>query len=610
MNNQRFTIADFTNNADAVARLVRAEQVFTLLNRQLVVPTECVALVWSDGDQPHIVHAGRTIEAGGAREVLFVRTTPFNLDYEFPAAGSKDGFACSAAVQCDVQVIPDRAELASFRRTILGGRSSVQREDLQRHCEEVVRTALAAFAASRPAGELLQPVTWDAFDAALAEHFKPLGFASGLMLGRDPRVTFASPAFEQSRRTAEAEEQRRRRLEADEKRRTAAAEARKKHLTELGELLEQLNRTAAQQPGMSTADLIKTFDPVRRGVLYEGLIAQPSTLKATQAILVVAGDELLWFDPAKLAQPMRRLKLASEAGPLRSVRIARDDDVLLVGARRGVHIVDVDGRLKHTCPAAPGVEPRGGFNSAVLVGDYVYATHSEIGLARWRRQSVAPAGSPPSQGGAGGGLESPAVPSPDGGMVQELCLSELTTGAKAVRDVQLDDAGRLWFSADARVIGWQPDGADPPIAVSQPAVVTALLVADGRIHAGLEDGRIIRWDVADSSRIDMLRGPTDQAVHSLCWTAGGGVPRLLIADGRPQLDCQVLRDAYLGTYACDQRLLWGQAAEDCIVGVNDRRDHLFLWRPDSPQRPEAGVSVGRLCGRSIQDVALLPSPSR
>ena len=193
-------------------------------------------------------------------------------------------------------------------------------------------------------------------------------------------------------------------------------------------------------------------------------------------------------------------------------------------------------------------------------------------------------------------------------MVHELCLANVTAGTRAVRNVQLDDAGRLWFSADRRVVGWSPDESAPPILLPAPAVVTALLVADGRVHAGLDDGRVVRWEIADPSQMETLRGPADHAVHSLCWTAGGGIPRLLVADGRPQLDYQVLGDAYLGTYACDQRLRWGLAAEDCILGVNDRRDQLFLWQPDSPQQPAACVSIGRLCGRSIQDITLLPSP--
>ena len=593
----RFDIAAFVRRPDAVARLVRADEVFSLRIRQLVLPTECVALVWGDGDQPFTVHAGRAVEAGAAREFLLVRTVPFTLGYDIAGLASKDGYACSAAVQMTVQVVPDRAELAAFRRSVLGSLNEANIADLTRHCGEVVSTALAAFAKAHDAAELLQPATWDAFDPVLAEHFKPLGFESGLALGRDPRVAFLSPAYQQARRTAEAEEHRQKRQEADQRLRQAAAEARKKELAEVGTLLDQVKRLPAENPAASIADVIKMFDPAQRGALYEGLVALPQPARRTQAILLVAGDELLWFDPADLAKPTRRLSLASEAGPLRSVRLARQGDkaVLLVGARRGVHVVDANGGLGHTYLAAPGIEPRGGFNSSVLRGDDLCATHSEIGLACWKL--------------ARGEPETPAsdsMPALRLGMPAEPRLADVTAGAKIIRDVQLDDAGRLWFSMDSRVVGWSPDESGPPTLLAAPVVVTALVVAAGRVYGGLDDGRIIAWDIADPTATETLRGPTGQAVQSLDWTSGGGIPRLLIADGRPQLDYQVLGDAYLGTYACNQRLRWGLAAEDCLVAVNDRRDLLLLWHPDDAQRPAASVSIGQLCGRSIQDVILLP----
>jgi len=50
---------------------------------------------------------------------------------------------------------------------------------------------------------------------------------------------------------------------------------------------------------------------------------------------------------------------------------------------------------------------------------------------------------------------------------------------------------------------------------------------------------------------------------------------------------------------------WAVAGEDCLVGVGEGRDQLYIWRPGEPEAPAAMVSVGRLCGRSIQDVALL-----
>ena len=578
----RFDIETFGRAPESVARVARAEDVFSFLNREVSVPASCVALVWGESAQPTVVPAGRPIEAGGTREVMLVRTTPFVIDYEIDGLVSKDDYPFSACVKLSIQVVPDRAELGAFRTALVGSSNEVQMDHLRQHCEDAVRTALAAFAKGRDAAELVSPESWSAFDDVVAGRFKPVGFASGLALGPDPRVTFESPAYAESRRADEAAVRRRKRLETDGQLRDISAKARAKHLEELGTLLKQARRMAGEQPGVAVADLIKSFDPAQRGALYEGLATLQQPACRTEAILVVAGDELLRFDPTDPGRPSRRYRLTSGAGPLRSIRPANDGSkqTLLVGARRGVHLVDPEDGLRQTCTFDTQTEPRGGVNAAVLLGDHLYATHSEIGLIRWNRCQ-------PND--------------------HTLCLADVTRGAKAIRDVQADETGRLWLSVDDRVVGWTPDKETPPTLLSAPAVVTALLVADGFAWAGLDDGGVVRWPIADPAEMETLRGPSGNAVGSLDWTRGGGVPRLLIADGRPHLDLQVLGDAYVGEYRCEHKLRWGLGAEDWIIGVNDRRDRVFAWRLDSPQQPTTTIPVGRILGHSVQDIALLPA---
>jgi hypothetical protein len=188
----------------------------------------------------------------------------------------------------------------------------------------------------------------------------------------------------------------------------------------------------------------------------------------------------------------------------------------------------------------------------------------------------------------------------------EKCLADITEAARAVRDVQVDDIGRLWLAVDNIVVGWRPGEETPSLLLSAPGIVTVALVVDGSVYAGMDDGGIVAWDIAEPTRMKTIRDSTGNAVRSIDWLSGGGVPRLLIADKRPHLELKVLGDAYVGEYRCGQKMRWGFGAEDWIVGVNDRRDQLFTWRPGQPQLPTAGISVGRLAGRSIQDVALVP----
>jgi hypothetical protein len=596
---ERVDLEMLSRDPDLVAILVSAEDVFSFLSRQMSVPPSWAAIVWSESGQTRIAPASRTIESSETRELLLVRTVPFALEYSVAGLVSKEGHEFTASLTVCVQAVPEKAELLSFRESLLGSGADVRTDDLRRHCEGVIRSALAEFAGAREAAVLAVPPARGEFEAVLDKHFRPLGFESGLAIAGDTRIRFESPSYAESRHAEQIAAARRKQQEGEEQLRAAAATARARHLAELGTLLEQAKGMAAKSGG-SIADLIKTFDPARRGALYEGLAALNRPAKQTEAILVVAGDEVIAFDPVDPREPTSRRRLSLENGPLRSVRPARDGDkrLLLIGARSGVHVVEWPGELQEAYAFTGEARPRHGFNAAVLSGGCLYATHSEIGLARWRMQPSAE---------TAGAEDLSLVPGAGAARtVSEACIADLTRGARVARDLQVDGSGRLWLSVDDRVIGWRPDEGAASLQLQAPAVVEALLVAGGFVHAGLANGAVLRWNAAAlTSEPESIRAPGGGAVGSMAWLTGGGVPRLLIADGRSQLDLHVLGDAYRGEYRCEQRLLWGFASDDCIVGVNDRRDQMLIWRIEEPERPTARIHVGRLCGHSIQDVAIL-----
>lgn len=577
---EKLNLDIFNRNLDLVARAVQADEIFSFLTRQITIPASCVALIQGPSGQPAVHPAGTEIDKDHASELFFVRTTPFELEYSTSGLPSKDGHDFSASVQMTVRIAPERTELEAFRQNLLGSRREVRLSRLHQHCEEAVLSALSAFIQSRDAADLVTPDRWGEFDPVLAEHFKPVGFESGLVLGTDPRVVFESAAYAESQREARADAIRENRDKEEALRREAAAKARAEHLAEVGTMLEKVKEMAGDGGALDVAELIKTFDTTQRGQLYHGLMALHEPERRTEAILVVAGSELLRFDPAKTDAPKKRRKLPKDAGALRSVRVMNDEEQadVLVGARHGVHVIDREKHEVRTCLLKDRPEIRGGVNAAVRLGDAIYSTHSEVGLIRWSLDK----------------LDS-----------HELCLTEFTEGSRSVRDVQTDPAGRLWFAVDDLVVGWTPERADSQTAIQAPAEVTCLSVADGHITAGLRDGSIVRWLIGDEKRMETIRGASSGPIRSLSWLSGGGIPRLLVGDGRQHLDLLVLGDSYRGEYRCLHNLRWGFAAEDLIVGVNDRRDHLFLWRVDSPESPTKTIPVSRITGRSIQDVALL-----
>ncbi len=580
---ERFDIEALSSPGELVARLAQADDVFSFLNRQVVVPTSAVVLAYRSTGHPSVAASGAVIESGDVRELLFVRTVPFELEYSFDGLRSRDGFDCAATVSLSVQAVAERTELEAFRRTVLGSGMQVHQDRLVRHFADAVRSALSAFAESHDAEKLTMPACWDAFDAVLAEQAAQVCFESGMRLGPDARVTFASTAFEQSRANRRAADQRADREQAEASRRQAAAAAREAHLVEMGEMLTKIKTMAGDGGVLDVPELIKTFDAAQRGRLYEGLIAAKEPVRRTEAVLVVSGSELLWFDPADARKPSRRKKLSKDAGPLRSVRVVAvgGETKILVGARSGVHVTDRSCESVQTFMFNDRPDVRGGVNAATILGPHLYATHSEVGLTQWRLDVPNAAAS-----------------------LSTLCLLDFTEGSKAVRDVQVE-ARRLWLAVDNLVVSWVPGEDGSEKALMAPAEVTTLLLADGYAVAGLRDGSVVRWSASDPLAMETVRTATGTIVRSLAWLSGGGIPRLLIGDGRPHLDMLVLGDSYHGEYRCLHELRWGFAAEDLIVGVNDRRDHMFFWNADEPESPSVGIGVRRMTGRSIQDLALL-----
>lgn len=577
----RFEIDRLTRDADLVAHAAAPDELFSFLSRQVTVPPSYAALVESHAGQPYVVSAGRAIEADGLREALFVRTTPFEFAYEFDGFESSDGFPFRGNVAMTVFVVPERTELLSFKRDVMGSGRSVQQERLRRHCEEAVQIGLARFTSTRPAEQLVRPDAWDEFDGVLHESFKPVGFSSGLALGRDPRLTLKSMAYEESRSAAKAAEIRRQRQEEEERRRQEANASRDQHLENLGAMLTKVREMANATGAVEVGDLIKTFGAEERGDLYQSLLSLDQPTRTTRYILVVAGSSLLWFDPVKPGEIARKIKLPKEEiGALRSVRVVdvQGEPRVLVGARSGIHVFDKEGEALHTCVLHGRPELRGGFNAATMIGGDVYATHSEVGLVRWRH-----------------GVPDTAIH----------CLEHLTEGCHSVRDAQRDDAGRLWLGIDNMIVSWNPKADDSEQATAAPAEVTTLAVADGYATAGLKNGAIVRWLTDDLKTMETLRSHTNAAVRSVAWMRGGGVPRLLVGDGRAFLELMVLGDAYHGQYRCLHEMRWGFAAEDIVVGVNDSRDTFIVWNKNRPNEAAAAVSVRRLTGRSIQDVALV-----
>jgi hypothetical protein len=342
-----FGIEHFTTGPNIVARTARTQDVFSILTRTVPVPPDWIALVWGESSAPTFVPAGRSIEGDACRKLLFIKTTPFEIDYEFTGLTSKDSFAANATIGLSVGVGPDRADAITFHKAVMAGGDSLGVDRLREHCEPVIKKAVEAFTRAREAAELLSAAGAANFDEFLAERFRPLSFESGLVLASAARFEAHSADYVESQSRGRAAAHRQQRLDEDRQQRERDRAYRESHLADLSSALEKLQAIAAKNPDSNTVELIKTFSPTERGGLYHALLSRRDRdASRTSTVLVVAGDEIVRIESDSPEKPPERQTLSSTLGSLRSIRPAAPgvDTNFLVGARTGVHLVTGDGQ--------------------------------------------------------------------------------------------------------------------------------------------------------------------------------------------------------------------------------------------------------------------------
>ena len=223
----------------------------------------------------------------------------------------------------------------------------------------------------------------DDFTAHLREQLKQFLFASGATLEHVAASKFTSTSLTRQealeRETAAGVA----RIEARDMVQQAALAATNRRLDSLGDVLAKLKSAAAGDEHMQWHDLLPSLSPAERGKLLENLWRITPDAQTAVAVVAVAGSECLWLAPASPDGITKRVTLNDDLGGLRSVTYDSQDARLLVGAARGVWLLDaatgdVCGRFE-----VPDVQPRTGFNSAIACGGRLYAAHSQLGCWSW-----------------------------------------------------------------------------------------------------------------------------------------------------------------------------------------------------------------------------------
>jgi len=303
-----------------------------------------------------------------------------------------------------------------------------------------------------------------------------------------------------------------------------------------------------------------------------------SAKKSGQSQLwAVAGNSLIRIEAADPARA-ELITIPANLGPLRSVRPANTGELLL-GARTGILRLNPDFPTDATEYRDPEITSQLGFNSAVQLGDNLWAAHGEAGLVRWQ-------------------LDQPEKPS--------LVIRPATAKIRnfAPRNLCRLDNNRIVFSTGNQLALSSADGEITPLAPSADADIVGLFVQSRRIVAASADGQISSWSLEDlklESR--QRRAGRICAATTLPWMNDA---RILLATEAGPLLCLGLDDELLTQYASPYPgLRIAAAAADAVAAVTADRQRLLLWHPWDARKPFSESFIYGLAKHRLADLAFV-----
>lgn len=504
-----------------------------LLKKYLKVPRLCRALITMSRGAPVVKNEGS--ETSGLTGAVLVKTRKFDLDFNREGLVTGEGYVSGCSLILTFMVGDTDFHIEQVAENLLKGREETSVADVRTFLCEVVEELLETFVSGRGAEELcLKPVVEDIereFRTGLKKHL----YRSGLVLCGIPHLEFTCPEFEslQKKRSKikEKEEVLRSRSKLDD----LEMEKKVAHIQRLKEVGVDPNVAAEIELGRTR------FSASRARLL-----------------LVAAGKSVIAFAPhsEEPAKPHKVYMLPEGLGFARSATVVhRDGEPLLAaGTQRGVYLAS----LKSDFSAAYYIEtsgrPRGGFNSAAVAGDYVYASHSELGLLCWEEEDSK--GRPVFTG--------------------ITRANNYTRGVCVHKDV-------VCFSSGSGVYAFEPgseeikaryrDGKTP---------ITALLVAGDSVFAGNQAGEVLHWVVdfpERAARVLLRRQGTIYSVGKMDTEKGKFV---LIGARDYSVSAFDPLSGAVRQYISPDLLRWVDGAGDYVFATSYSGHRIFMWGVNQP----------------------------
>lgn len=546
---------------------------------ETLVPDGWMGLLERRDGRRRLIPAGDAPRAEASDTILLIRNRLFAVPLAAADAVAAGGHDVQAQVELLVRVPARDHELAAFSRTFVASAGELQSATFaERFTSAGGRVALLSFVAAQSSAALLSADQRGPLLAHLREKLRDFLFESGFEIESVTAAEFRSAAHARElvrrRESASALAA----IQAREMVEQAAVAATQRKLEDLSGVFSKL-RAAADKCDGAWHKLLPALSPIERGRLLKNLWRLTPDLSVAREIIAVAGNQVLWIDPASPLTPRNALTLPPDLGALRSVT-HHPVLGLLIGAATGFwrlqsQTAEIIGRI---APPASAARPTTGFNGAAIFGDWLVATHSQLGAWAW---SVADLAGAPQQ------LIDPAA-------ANARTIRSATTSANQLL-IAVDDCVHSFDQALRPGRSWNVGGA----------AIHDLAVAGDYVYVSTARGMVMRDRLDGAQDVWEVLYRDSMPLESLCVRQWHDLTEIVVAAGARGVigiyPDQEVTTPLLETPAPVRRA-W--LSDDAIVALSELRDRLFVLHA-----PTGGLAVevplSRRLSASVQDVVIV-----
>lgn len=613
------TLQEFLLNRNLVAMRLGPEDMGGLFARRFVVPPQTAAMASTEDGLLTYLSGGQ--EVAGRCDLVIAKDGELELKMIFPDLKTRDGYSINATCSLGARVLIDRPDLfKDFVRGAMAGQTAYSTSDLKTMMGREIKRLLGDFVARYPAAELNRRGAFDDFDERFSVAVERFLFGTGVKFERFVDASFASHEFEQAQQEAE-----RRRSQEE----ASAVRVKKKE--------ERIRRIATMMQDESVQGLLAKVDDDRvRALMYAkimeddatdltpgdlaarlgaggeevvelmhrtlvnltggpGAEPEPVPVERADRIFLATGNKVVEIAPERLSDTPREFIFPA---PLRSVRtaVSRFGEVVLGGGKTSIMLRTLEADAAYLDFPLPAIDkPRGGFNSMCIVGRWLFATHSEFGVAVWDTNR-------------------PGAPA-------RRVLEEFTLPSKTTRAIAPVDGGFVFATGPDVFHVKAPGAADAfedlelglvhtRYASGGDSPVTCVAASPNFVFAGTAAGSVLAWRIGELASPQVL-GRRKDPIAAMQTASLNRIPHLLYSSHDLAVHARVIGQTLETNYESGgSSVAFMAAASDLVCALDSSGMHLAIWKASQPARPAESLDCWRYAQKPVLDLWMRRSPAR